>query len=108
MLASILLSATCDECNKKGELEEMKLRCGNCQGETYTPEHIQNCLKKVSEKTYLWQDRDSYIGFKSEEEKTIYLRGVERGVAMALFFVADWFDEIEFFQKLSVWSKKND
>lgn len=105
MIAKISVIVKCEECYEKGDLEEMHFTCTECKPEKeYTPEHIQNCLKEVSEEDHHWTDREHYIGFKSEEEKTIYLRGLYRGYQLALFGVADWFGEVSFFEKLPIWS----
>jgi hypothetical protein len=60
---------------------------------------IQSALMSGSERTDIWEDREHYI-CSSEEEKTIYLRGVKKGYFDALFWIAYYFDEVEFFDKL--------
>jgi len=105
MIEEISIIVTCDYCFKKFELEYMKFQCQECvPNEEYTSEHIQNCLKEISEEKHQWEDREHYIGFKSEEDKTLYLKGVYRGYQVALFGVADWFGEVEFYEKLPIWS----
>ena len=50
---------------------------------------------------YEWEDKDFYVGFKSEEDKETYLLGVKKGFYSAVFWMADYLDIVSEFEKLT-------
>jgi len=99
MTVNVNFTFDCDSCNKIYDNEIFtNVMCDGCL-EKHSTVEIREALKKVIKNHYLWNDRDVYSGC-SEEEKTIYMKGVKKGYLDALFWMADYFDEIEYWEKL--------
>jgi hypothetical protein len=64
----------------------------------FTKEELEKSINWVSDKCYHWTDKDIYDGFQTEKEKEIFMRGVKKGFGDALFWIADYFDCIGYFE----------
>lgn len=91
----------CDNCSKTSVDEmEFSIRCIKCEDKLEN-ERLKNAIEEVYSKDYLWEDRENYHGFRDENEKTIYLRGIRYGIECALFWMADYYNEVRFWEELS-------
>jgi len=101
-MIEINYSCSCVTCDKKlqfdsSEFDTANIICNECR-DKFDSFDIQQAILDASEKDYLWIDREGYVGFKSEEEKTYFMRGVKKGYMDALFWIADYFDEVNYFE----------
>ena len=64
----------------------------------FTIDELEESINWVSDKNYCWTDQSIYEGFSTEKEKLIFMRGVKHGFGIALFWIADYFDCIEYFE----------
>lgn len=60
-------------------------------------ENIKQAIKDTYNDKH-WEDWKSFTGFKSEEEKTVFFYGVKYGIEHALFWIAEYFGEVNFWE----------
>jgi hypothetical protein len=99
MIEEIKIFTDCKSCKIQFDLnKEGGLFCTNCiYSFTYESE-IEETLLHVASKNYHWEDGEFYKVFKNQEEKEIFLKGIKYGYASALFWIADGFSMVKFFE----------
>lgn len=95
----------CDECHKKEDIGILDYGlCDNCKDK----EHIDS-LKEAIKNIYsnkLWEKKDTFVGFKSDNDKEYFMKGIKYGIEDALFWIADHFGEIDFIELVLEWKDK--
>jgi len=94
----------CFECSKKFDINscELNITCDDC---TNLIENIdvKDLLNEFYENHTHILDGEFLIGFKSEEEKLIFMQGVKYGYDHAGFVLIDYFgdEHVQHYEKLS-------
>lgn len=101
MYLDIDVACKCSNCNKKFGTEDLYFLCDACWELRYTMEYFQEALEYASDKKYIWDscDEDNLSYKDSHELREVFFRGVKKGYCDALFWMADYFGEVEFFEK---------
>lgn len=102
----VKVTAKCDGCEKPIDLDN---DCSYIYHQDCSDIYPMEIIKDVIEsslKERQWEDYDHYIGFKNEEEKKCFMRGIRKGMSHMLFtFVSHFGDDAiylwEKFNKLS-------
>lgn len=92
----ISISLDCIECEEENYIEDINFTCEECLKKT-----SNLAVKEAIEHSYNnkpWESKS--FEFNSDEEKKHFLMGVKFGVEDALFWVADYYDESQFLEKL--------
>lgn len=99
----------CYNCKEYFDQSEITGRCNTCEEDAFN-EQIKEAINRCIEHSYLWTDKDGYCGFETEKDLENYLIGVRRGFMDALFWICDYFGEVDFFEELNFiqpeWIKK--
>jgi len=103
------IKMTCDDCNKSKAGFSFVICCDTCfenKIDSYIKSAIENSL---TDHTYLWTNKEDYIGFDSDKEKEIFLSGVKKGFDWGVFWIADEFgsNAIEFYEQMQEKLEKN-
>lgn len=98
-MTDIKITCGCNECGKNIDLLDEDFVCVSCKGKTEIA-IIKCAVKHAFTHDYIWTDKEGYVGFITEADKEVYLRGVKYGFKQALFWICDYYDEIEFWEKL--------
>lgn len=103
---NIEIKFTCDKCDKSFDEIDSNVYCDNCDNnnnDEYAYNTIKNAVKLAYEHKFEWENKEDCIGFKSDEERDIFLSGKKKGYLNALFWVCDFMgdDGIEFFQEMA-------
>lgn len=97
-VTNIEIEMKCDSCFKHIDIEAGCFNCEECEIENQNL-LIKECVKEVLKYDGCWKDRDYYCGI-SEEDKTIFMKGARYGYFNALFWICDYFNEIQFWEKI--------
>lgn len=91
----------CENCHTKNDTESLfcDYVCEDCRLKEQN-ELVKLAIEELIHKKYIWEEKESYIGFKSEDERELYCSGVKRGYIVALFWLADYFNIVEDFEKI--------
>ena len=99
MTIHINVEFECEECERVLDSKiHCNVMCDDCL-ENHETVKIRDALLYCVDHDYIWKDRDCYSGC-TEEEKTIYMKGVQKGFRDALFWMADHFNEVEYWEIL--------
>lgn len=98
-MIEVELKAKCFSCEDDINVDNCYLYCSECQNKI-DPIDPENLINELAKYDYEWKDEDFYVGFNNEEQKKAYLRGIEKGYKDCLFWVADYFDKVDFFENL--------
>ncbi len=97
----IRIDCECIACDEKVDMKEITYTCESCIEEQYN-EGLKEAIEEVYNKDYLYKDKDDYVGFESDKETEIFMKGIKRGMHNALFWICDYYGQVEFFEKLNV------
>lgn len=92
----------CYKCQHKFEDTDGIFFCDSCN-ESEMVNEFKAAIKNAAEHKYIWQDKEHYVGWDSEKEKEIFMRGVRKGFWDALFFIASYLEDekfVRFYEKL--------
>lgn len=103
-MTEISVTVECFECNKKFDIDscELNITCDDCVN---LKENIdsKDLLDDFYENHTHVLDGEYLIGFKSEEEKLLFMQGVKYGYDHAGFVLMDYFgiECVQHYEKLS-------
>lgn len=97
---SIDVTIACDVCTKYFDDVCVNTLCKQCE-DNYFVIPIKDVLQTLIAKKYIWENKEGYGGFDNEAEKELYMMGVKKGYFDALFWLSDYFDIVELFEKMS-------
>jgi hypothetical protein len=106
MIYDISIIANCDKCGKETDLEKCdgSVFCNGCcdELEMFDKDYVCAALNEVSSLEYHWdKDNLSDITFCEEPEKReLFFRGVKVGYLDALFWIADWFEVVKYYEEV--------
>lgn len=80
------VTVKCDECNENCEMDAITHICYECREKTEnTLLPMEDVIDKILDD--LDPTGEGFVGFKTIEEKTIYMRGFNRGVIQAAYSI---------------------
>jgi hypothetical protein len=99
----------CENCHDLVGIDEINIRCIKHDEEDFIYQ-MKEAISSCATHSYLWTDKDGYVGFDSDKDLENYLIGVRKGFMDALFWICEYFGEASFFETLefiqSEWRKK--
>ncbi|HEY2811763.1 MAG TPA: hypothetical protein VGJ00_10305 [Rhabdochlamydiaceae bacterium] len=96
-MIEVEIKGKCLSCDETSNDDQLHVYCSNCSNELYKLEDIEYAIESITTNDYHWTDREFYVGFKDEEEKDLFLRGIKKGFSDALFHLCDYFGTMHIF-----------
>ncbi len=83
--------------------------CYNCEKYWYEEKDIKTAFDDVIDDYQPWKNHEGYIGFKNEELKDSYMKGIKEGYRQSFFHLCDYFGIIDFYEEKleSYFAKEN-
>lgn len=95
---TIKIIMKCDECQEINIEDDIISLCQKCENKNIQSELNQIIKHVYLSHDYLWLDKELIEGFKSDEEKEVYLKGVHYGMRSAMFWLCDYFDSVSIWE----------
>lgn len=99
MIVDVEVTAKCDDCDKTVAVNRLHCLCESCFEKRMLVELVDDAIDEVSGQDYHWKDEEIYEGFKTNEDKLIFMSGVKKGYNDALFWMADFFGRDDYFNQ---------
>lgn len=99
----IEITCACEMCNAKGNIDNFYIRCDECTEKNENndlKESIKDSLKTCLDNDFEWTVQEYHVGFKNDEEKESFFKGSKYGYMAALFWIADYYGLVEYFNSL--------